>query len=251
MSINRIISYVLLGCCTLISACEAKPVGVGVHAVNYTEDEITYRIVDPADKENRAGGESINSYGAGGLMCCYSVPTKWRPGIKVELQAEVWLTSQPVGPDGKPKVEKQTVTLDLPKPVDDKPSELWVIRNPDGKFDLVASNFGPSHPRWPGKMKGSPLPSKSYLQKLLRRDLAKFEETLRMYQEDREALTRAPDLFAKEQWEYDVGERGKTDIANTYSGPTDPRYIEHLKANADEMVDYANRKISEIKRGLQ
>lgn len=250
MSINRIITYVLLGCCTLISACEAKPVGVGVHAVNYTEDEITYRIVDPVDKENRAGGESINSYGAGGLMCCYSVPAKWRPGIKVELQAEVWLTSHPVGPDGNTKVEKQSVTLDLPKPVDSKPSELWVIRNPDGKFDLVASNFGPSHPKWPGKIKGWPTASQSYVQKLIRRDLAMLEKTLRLFKNVQEALVKDPVRFAKEQWEYDVVERGKSEIANAYTGPMDQRYIAYLKADADEMINQTENKIAALKKGL-
>lgn len=249
MSINRIITYVLLCCCTLISACEAKQVGVGVHAVNYTEDEITYRIVDPADQENRAGGESINSYGAGGLMCCYSVPAKWRPGIKVELQAEVWLTSQPLGPDGNTKVEKQSVILELPKPVDGKPSELWVIRNPDGKFDLVASNFGPSHPKWSGKIKGWPIASKSYHQKLIRRELAALEDSLRRWKVQQHELANNPATFAKEQWEFDI-EHQRNEVA-TFSGAADLRYIDYLKKNANEMVDYTQQRISAFKKELQ
>ena len=85
MSFSPFSRCVLLGCCMLLAACQRSPVGVPVHAVNYTEDEATYRIIDPENTENRAGGETINSYGAGGLMCCYTVPEKWQPGIKVEL----------------------------------------------------------------------------------------------------------------------------------------------------------------------
>lgn len=249
MSLNRTITYALLVGCMLISACEAKPVGVGVQAVNYTEDEITYRLVDPVDKENRAGGESINSYEAGGLMCCYSVPAKWRPGIKVELQVEIWLTSQPNEANGRPKIENRTVTLDLPKPVDGKPSELWVIRNPDGTFDLVAANLDPTHPKWPGKIKGWPTASKSYRQKLMRRELAEHEDTLRLYQEEQQALEKDAGLFAKEQWKFDMEHR--KDKIVSFSGPSDQRYIEYLKAHANEMVAYAEERIALIKKELQ
>jgi hypothetical protein len=239
----------MLAGCMLISACEAKPVGVGVHAVNYTEDEITYRLVDPVDKENRAGGESINSYGAGGLMCCYSVPEKWRPGIKVELQVEVWLTSQPNEPNGRPKIENQKVTFDLPKPVDGKPSELWVIRNPDGKFDLVAANLGPTHPKWPGKIKGWPVASKAYHQKTMRRELAKHEDTLRLYRDEQQALEKDANHFAQDQWKFDMEYR-KEQIAG-FSGPSDQRYIDYLKKHASEMITYAEERISSIKKELQ
>lgn len=252
MSVKRIISRAILGSCMLISACQAKPpgVGVGVHAVNYTEDEITYVIADPLDKENSAGGESINPFEAGGLMCCYTVPAKWRPGIKVELQVEVWLTSQPDGPDGNPKIEKKKVSLVLPKPLEDKPSELWVIRNPDGRFDLVASNYGPAHPKWPGKIKGMPTVSVSYLQKLIKRDLAQHEDYLKVYRGEQQALSADPAQFAKKRWEFDLKHR-RDRVVNVFSGPTDRKYIVFLKADTNEMVERTEKKIAALRRELQ
>ncbi|WP_374581472.1 DUF3304 domain-containing protein [Pseudoduganella sp.] len=246
MKLKRILKYAALGGCVLISACQSEPVGVPVHAVNYTEDEITYRIVDPKDDENRAGGETINSFGAGGLMCCYSVPGKWQPGIKVELQVELWLTSQQNGPDGSPRREKQTVILDLPKPVDDEPNELWVIRNPDGAFDLVACNCGPSHEKWPGKIKGMPIASESYRRKLIRRDLALLEDTLRTFKEAQDELTKDPVRYAKQQWETDSRHR-REDISK-YTGPSDKQYIAFLKAETDEIVASTDKKIAALRK---
>lgn len=249
MRFKRIFTYAALSVCLLISACQSEPIGVPVHAVNYTEDEITYRIVDPKDAENRAGGETINSYGAGGLMCCYTVPEKWRPGIKVELQVELWLTSQPSGPDGSPKREKQTVSLDLPKPVDDKPNELWVIRSPDGTFDLVACNCGPSHEKWPGKIKGMPIVSKSYREKLIRRDLSEAEDVLHRFSKLKLELDTNPIPYAKENWNFRK-DQGESSLLAAYSGPNDKRFVEFLKSEADEMVSYAKDRISKLKKEL-
>lgn len=251
MSVKRISTYALFVCCTLMSACKDEMVGVGVHGVNYTEDELTYWIVDPNNKENRAGGEAINSYGAGGIMCCYSIPREWRPGIKVEVQAEVWLTSRPNGPDGKPKIEKKAVTVDLPKPINDQPSELWVVLDPNGKLELVAANLGPSHSDWPGKTKGMPVASKSYIKKLIRRELSDLERMSLIYQSDMRHLQSDPYGFAKEQWEFDVTKRGNTEIANAYSGWRDLRYIEHLRQKAEERMKFTEKRISDLERGLQ
>ncbi|WP_374581470.1 DUF3304 domain-containing protein [Pseudoduganella sp.] len=249
MKLERILKYAVLGGCVLISACQSEPVGVPVHAVNYTEDEITYRIVDPKDGENRAGGETINSFGAGGLMCCYTVPEKWQPGIKVELQLELWLTSQPNGPDGSPRRVKQSVTLDLPKPVDERPSELWVIRNPDGTFDLIACNCGPSHEKWPGKIKGMPIASKSHREKLIRRDLSEAEDVLQRFSKLKRELDDDPIPYAKENWEFRK-EQGEASLLASYSGPNDQRYVEFLKKEADEMITYAEGRISRLKNEL-
>ncbi len=248
MNFHRTTVTRLLICCTLITACHAEPVAVSVHGVNYTEDEIYYKVIDPVDKTNSAGGESVLGFGAGGTMCCYSIPKKWQPGKKVGLEVEVWLTSLPHKP-GNAKIEKQTLIVDLPKPADGKPSDLWVVRNPDGGFELIASNVSPPHANWPGKVKGWPVASKSFREKLIRRDLAKFEEDLRLYQDDQATLLKNPNLFAKEQWEFDMEHR-KTEVSK-FLGPSDPNYVEYLTKRTGEMVAYTEQRISSLKKELR
>ena len=67
------------------SASATDDVAVSIHAVNYSNQEFEYSIHDPKDKLNQGGGESISRFGAGGSMCCYSLPRKWRPDLKVKI----------------------------------------------------------------------------------------------------------------------------------------------------------------------
>ncbi|MFL6676562.1 MAG: DUF3304 domain-containing protein [Massilia sp.] len=42
-------------------------------------------MVDPAKPDSSGGGELSDPFAAGGTTCCFSLPKKWRPGIKVRL----------------------------------------------------------------------------------------------------------------------------------------------------------------------
>jgi len=49
--------------------------------------------------------------------------------------------------------------------VDGKPGELWVVRQADGSFGVVSSDYQPDHAKWPGAVKGWPVPTLEYKRK--------------------------------------------------------------------------------------
>jgi hypothetical protein len=249
MNLNQATTYALFSF-TLLTGCSVEHTGVSVHGINHTEDELTYRFFDPNNEKNSAGGESILPFASGGIMCCYSVPDKWQPGIKVGVEVEVTLTSQPKGPNGF-RTKKHTLIFELPKALDGKPNELWVVLKPDGKFELVASNFSPDHSQWPGTVKNWPVASKSYREKLIRDELTELQGTLQRFQIDQQKLKTDPYDYAKGQWEYDVGERKDMEIAKAYSGPNDERYTTSLIEEADRIVEHTQNKIAALKKELQ
>jgi hypothetical protein len=76
---------VVLSSASLLVACEKPNIPVNVHGVNYGDDAFTYVVTDPINSANAAGGELIDSYSAGGTMCCYDLPRKWKPGMKLSI----------------------------------------------------------------------------------------------------------------------------------------------------------------------
>src|SRR4051812_32294869 len=69
-----------------IGLCEDGTVPVSIHAVNYSGDNFSYILADPSDGTNKGGGETVGPYEAGGIMCCYSLPRTWHPGIQIRVQ---------------------------------------------------------------------------------------------------------------------------------------------------------------------
>ena len=139
------------------SGATTDDIPVSLHGVNYSDQEFSYSLEDPNDKSNIGGGETIDRYGAGGTMCCYSLPKKWQPGLEVKLDTTHWFTLKP---DNNLKQVRESHVVAIPSYA--KPSEIWVIRESDGTATMVVSNFQPDHPNWPGKIKGWPIPSLDY-----------------------------------------------------------------------------------------
>jgi hypothetical protein len=141
-------------CSLLLVACGKQTVNVNLHGVNYSGETFTYSVADPATPENAAGGELIDPFGAGGTICCATLPSKWRPGIKLQVRTTHWLKKLP---DGSLPEVKQVNLLEVPRYVDDKPGELWVLRGGDGNVSILSTDFQPDHAQWPGKVKGWPI----------------------------------------------------------------------------------------------
>ncbi|MGZ8295076.1 MAG: DUF3304 domain-containing protein, partial [Telluria sp.] len=153
-----------LGACVLsaclLAGCEKAEVDVSLHGVNYGGDAFSYYVTDPTKpKTSGAGGELIEPFAAGGTTCCFTLPKKWRPGIKVEVRTTHWL---PQKPDGSLPEVKQIHLVDVPVYANDSPGELWVLRAADGTLAVISSDLQPDHPNWPGKLKGWPIPSLEY-----------------------------------------------------------------------------------------
>ncbi|RYF41926.1 MAG: DUF3304 domain-containing protein, partial [Cytophagaceae bacterium] len=80
---------------------------VAIHAVNYSNQEFEYVLQDPAVPENSAGGEGIGRFAAGGTMCCYSLPKKWRPGLQTKINYTYYLPEDAQG--NAPAVRKSAL----------------------------------------------------------------------------------------------------------------------------------------------
>jgi hypothetical protein len=208
----------------MLAGCEKPTVDVNIHGVNYKDDAFSYIVADPTRPESAAGGELIDAFAAGGTTCCVTLPRIWRPGIKVQISTTHWLAKLP--DNSLPEV-KETHVVEVPRYMDGKPGELWVLRTADGSVDLISSDFQPDHEKWPGKVKGWPVPSLEYQRQ--RWELLKEHKQvfIRTYIELLDELERTPEIATKAAWEHAKEYEPKS--LEGFSGPNDPKYALALK----------------------
>ena len=232
----------------MLSACAKSErtldgqVPVPIHGVNYTAQEFGFVLVDPLDKENVAGEESITPYGAGGIVCCFNLPKQWRPGLKAELRATLWILPTP-GHDLSSV--KKSYTLDIPAYGLGKVPELWILRTADNEFSLVATNFQPNHPEWPGKIKGWPVPSVEYRRIIHARYLKEAQSNVNLHESLLAGLQNNPHEHGKEAWEF----RKVSDSAalKAFKGPEDAAFLAMLRADYEAGLVEARDKLTEVK----
>lgn len=223
----------LLGCwllfAILLAGCEKQTVDVNIHGVNYKGDAFSYYVADPARPDSGTSGELIDAFSAGGTTCCFTLPKKWRPGIKVQISTTHWLPKRP--DDSLPEVKK-THVVEVPQYADGKPGELWVLRSADEEINLISSDFQPDHERWPGKVKGWPVPSLEYQRKkweLLREHKEDFVQAYVSLLLD---LEQSPQSAAKKAWEH--AQQYEPSSLIPFSGATDPQYLIALKKEYED-----------------
>lgn len=219
-----------------------KYVGVNLHGVNHTADVFSFYLMDPEEPERISGGSGlIDPYGAGGISCCALLPRVWAPGVKLQIH----VTHYPKPPSNGKRVEiKETINAEVPEYSDGQPGEFWVLRMPDGKLDVVSSNYQPDHEKWPGKLKGWPVPSIEYrrerwelYRKIEADNVEQFEGALKK-------LETSPLEFAEENWlftrEHDPhGLKG-------FAGPADPLYLAELKASYTKTLELSKQDLQRI-----
>ena len=231
----------------MLSACAKSErtldgqVPVPIHGVNYTAQEFGYVLVDPLDKENVAAEESITPYGAGGIVCCFNLPKQWRPGLKAELRATLWILPTP-GHDLSSV--KKSFTLDIPAYGLGKVPELWILRTSDNEFSLVASNFQPNHPEWPGKIKGWPVPSVEYRRIIHARYLKEAQSDVNLYESSLVDLEKRPLEHGKEMWEQ--RRVRESDALKVYKGSGDAAYLASLREEYQAGLVEAREKLKRI-----
>lgn len=221
---------------------EEKYVGVNLHGVNHTAETFSFYITDPENPETISGGSGlIDPYGAGGNTCCAMLPRIWIPGIKVKIHATHYPESPP---DGKRVEIKEAINAEVPKYLDGQPGELWVLRMPDGHVEVVSSNYQPDHEKWPGRLKGWPVPSIEYRRQ--RWELYRqIEETdIRTFTKALEDLETSPIISAKEDWESMKSHRPQ-DLKG-FSGPDDPLYVAERKASYARALEASKKTLQEI-----
>ena len=215
---------------------------VPIHGVNHTADEFTFVLADPLDEENVAGGETINAFGAGGTMCCFSLPKQWRPGLKAEVRATKWL---PRTPENTLPAVKQSVVLDIPVYEQGKAAELWILRTADDEYNIVASNLQPDHPKWPGKIKGWPVPSVEYQRIIHARFLKEAQSDVDLYEGLLADLKNKPTERGKDAWEFRMVSDANT--LKAYKGPGDAAFLAMLGANYHAGLTEAREKLQRVK----
>jgi hypothetical protein len=237
-----------IGVCILsvpmLAACEKPTLPVSLHGVNYSESEFSYVLVDPANPKNTGGSESIGPYAAGGTNCCYELPRQWRAGMMVTINS-----TYSVGKlaDNTLHDVPATQTVEVPRYPNGKPGELWVLRGPDGKMDLVSSDFQPDHPDWPGKVKGWPVPSLAYQRARWDIDIKYEKDGVAMYEKLLAELKSAPDARAGNAWNSALS-NDKESIKG-YSGPNDLKFREMLKREYEEGLQRSRSQMDRLVKG--
>jgi hypothetical protein len=229
---------------SFLTACEKPTVNVSLHGVNYSDATFFYAVADPQTPEKPAGGETIDPFGAGGTTCCAVLPRQWRPGLKLLVRTSYWTEDRVTKKISEFK-DKQTV--EVPQYLDGKPGELWVLREADGKISVISSDFQPDHPKWPGKVKGWPVPTLEYQRERWEIYRAYEEDGVKLYQNFLDELEKEPLVRAKEAWEY--SKQNHPSEIREYTGPDDPRYIdflrEHYKSGLGRSKQLLNRVMEE------
>lgn len=228
----------------ILAACEKSSIPVSIHGVNYSVEPFSFVLKDPVDPKNEGGGELVDSYAAGGTTCCYELPKRWRPGLKVSIQIKHWVGKNA---DNSLHDIDSTHLVEIPEYADGKPCELWVLRSTDGGLDIVSSDFQPDHPKWPGKVKGWPIPSLAYQRERWDIYIDVQEGYLNAYTGLQKKLLAFPDKAAEEAWEHAL--KYEKESLKTFNGPEDPKYRAMLKENYHKGIQEIVAEISRLRKG--
>lgn len=241
--LRRVIG-VCLFCAPVLAACGKSAFPVSIHGVNYSVEPFSFELKDPSDPNNKGEGELVDSYAAGGTTCCYELPKKWRPGINVSIQSKHWVGKNV---DNTLHDIDSTHLVEVPRYADGKPGELWVLRTADGSMDIVSSDLQPDHPKWPGKVKGWPIPSLAYQRERWDLYIVHQQGFLHAYTGLQEKLRSSPNEAAQEAWTHAL-KYEKESLAN-FSGPDDPKYKKMLKEDYEKGIQEIVAEISRLRKG--
>ncbi|WP_337883780.1 DUF3304 domain-containing protein [Chromobacterium haemolyticum] len=164
------------------AAMGADKIGVSLTAVNYTDED--YDVVGIAradDAEQLEAMERVAAYAGSGTMCCVSLPTQWRPGLKVVVKTRLGTKAKTYQEWAYEKIPLRTHELDVPRY--EEPATLWVQILDGGKLAAVVSRYDPPHANWPGAVKGWPRPSVAYRRKIWDRDYAEYQRRVTRFEE--------------------------------------------------------------------
>lgn len=228
----------------LLLACGKSALPVSIHGVNYSVEPFSFQLSDPIDPKNEGGGELVDSYAAGGTTCCYELPRKWRPGIKVSIHSKHWVGKNA---DNSLHYIDSAHLAEVPPYADGKPGELWVLRAADGSMNIVSSDFQPDHPKWPGKVKGWPVPSLTYQRERWDLYIKHQQDFITAFEELTSKFSASPDIAAQEEWDHAI-EYDKNSLVG-YEGPRDPKYRAKLKEEYAKGLEQTRGEIRRLQKG--
>ncbi|WP_280542745.1 DUF3304 domain-containing protein [Chromohalobacter sp. 11-W] len=172
-----------------LTACGDDSVSLNITGVDYAGQGIgSYHVVDPSDEQNRGGGEPIGPYSAGGIMCCYEVPKEWHEGLSVDVVVRYPLEGDTTDERSESLARRraegtlhETIHVEIPKYDTPAQGTLWVQFLPDKKANVVVSKLSPDHKDFPGEVRGWPVPSKEYRNKIIKQRIEINDGDLRSF----------------------------------------------------------------------
>lgn len=165
--------FTLLPGCATQNLSTQKSAGVSVKALNYSAREVSYIAVEESNNsKSGGGGDALNPFGAGGTICCFSIPSKWRADLQVLVEYQMY-----------PEENYRRVLVNVPPYANNEAGDIWLIVHADESVEAVVSNYGPSRAEWPGKIKGYPVPTREYRLILWERDLKRAKEGMKLFEE--------------------------------------------------------------------
>lgn len=111
-------------------------------------------------------------------------------------------------------------------------------------MSVLSSNFQPDHPKWPGKIKGWPVPSIEFRREYWELLKKHEEEGVELYVSLLSDIETKPAEIAKEFWESDK-KYAAAEIRN-FSGPDDPRYIVYLKKKFGRGLEQSRLLLNQV-----
>jgi hypothetical protein len=236
---------VLMACLSVLPAtgmCAKDTVPANIHSVNYSGEEFTYWLEDPLDSKNRGDGESVGPYKASGIMCCYSLPRRWRSGILVKIHAT---HSFKKTPDAELSEIAETQVVEVPPYVDGKVGEIWVLRAADGALSIVSSDYQPDHEKWPGKIKGWPVPSLEYRRARWDLYIEGAEGNVKLYQDLLLELNETPEIGSQSAW--NSYKKNLPEIVRGFTGPKDKKFLEYLHRDYEKSLTASKAELHNLK----
>lgn len=221
---NFTLCIFLFALALMLSACEEKNIAVSLHGVNYSNNTFSFSVADVDNPELITGGEKVIRFSSGGTTCCAVIPRKWKAGIKLKIRTIYW---QKLSQNEKLSEISQMHFVELPPYPDGEPGDLWVLRTAEGKIDIISSDFQPDHPKWPGAVKGWPVPSIEYMRERWEQIRKIKQGNVDLYVRLLNQLENEPEKHAKDAWEY-AKKNGDKSLAN-FSGSNDPKYLNQLR----------------------
>jgi hypothetical protein len=157
---------------------------------------------------------------------------------------------------------RENYVVEVPPYADGKVGELWVLRNADGTIGVVSSDYQPDHEKWPGKVKGWPVPSVAYQRERWDLYIEHAEGYVELYKKMPDELAKTPDTRAADAWSFkaedaakykeglrtDLNDHAKAnrDLLAKFSGPSDPRFREYLKQVYESSLKDAELEVKKL-----
>lgn len=123
-----------------VSQADDDMMSLKLNALNYTEIPIGRFYVD-----GTWGGNVPSRIGSGGgrIICCVSLPNKWRPGLTVTVE---WRNDEMFAKDPK-SIAGRVVPVEKYEYFSD--GFLWVLFLPEDRIKVYASQWMPGFPGFP------------------------------------------------------------------------------------------------------